>query len=254
MKAEPPARSTLGFRAGLGLFLGTGFAALARRDLRGWFRATLLRSFVAALLVWTALVAAGIGLRPYFARWIAHWRHAEAPTTGFSLDDTWGWVAAIVWAGLLLYLSGRVLSLVGAFSTNLWVDERRLVAAATGERVVGWRRVSWRDRAREIRASLVSAVAGLAVIPFFFFPVLIPLGVLLLGAALGAEAFAFGRRLHVQNSARAVAPVSLSFLAGIGLLPAIAAFFPFVAWLSLPLLQLTGFFAAQKVSVDSNRP
>jgi hypothetical protein len=217
------ARARLGFGDGLRSFLAGFGWVVARPGLRRWYGHTARRCLVAATLVLAAAMFGG-------AYGFAH----------LSALGAWSKVASALWVFALLFFSGTLtVALMGGL-VSLLVDERTLVSEMVGQKIVSWRPAPLGDRRRELLAGLRTFLLSLVLWPAWLFPAMVPIAVVILAVAMGAEACLTARRMLRQAGEQPLGseslPLSAGFYIGLGLIPAMAAGFPLFGWVAWPLL------------------
>ncbi|MBS1983960.1 MAG: hypothetical protein JST16_07285 [Bdellovibrionales bacterium] len=219
----------LGWGSGVRLFVSSLVRVVAFPDLRAWFWRALKKCFFLAVLLLVGVLLGGAAL-------IAHLG-----------QGWWSNVAAILWVLVVLFISGTLtVSLMGALSASS-VDERGLLSALRGIKVVGLRPALWSDRRGEWFRTLRGVVLSLVAWPLLLIPFLMPVGVLIFAWSMGSESLATARRLCRQNGEDIPAFLEnprWNFALGVGLGPALFTLVPIIGWAAWPLLILTSVSAS----------
>lgn len=193
--------------------------------LRAWLRSVLVRGAVFGITFLLSIAALG-------AWWIT--------TLG---ESAWFGVGAAVWVVALVYFSGAIFGLLMAMGLSLFMQERRLVVAVSGDPAAVAVKIPLRDHVREITSSVVSVLLSLVAFPLMLIPLLWPLGLGIIAWAFSRECQSSLVRLareyphHVRL--KAVAPTS-AYELGRGLLPAVLSLVPFAAFVVWPTLLVSG--------------
>lgn len=202
---------------------------LASPALRAWFVSVMIRGALLGIVV--LLLAVGLG---------AWWISALGESAWFNLG-------AVVWGLLLIYFSGAIFGLVMALGLSVFIRERKLVAAISGDVGIRAGKVSLKEHFREVSSSLVSVFVSLLAWPFLISTVLTPVGVLMLAWAYSREAHATSGRIGLEFSAhlrlREAGP-SKGYLLGLGLIPSVLSLVPFAAFVVWPTLLVAGLVPA----------
>lgn len=197
--------------------------------LRQWLKSVLIRGVIFGSVF--VLLVAGLG-----AWWIS------------SLGESvWFDVGSVVWVLLLIYFSGAIFGLLMALGLPLLIQEKKLIKALSGvSSLPKSQSPSWRLHASELSSSVVSVFVSIVAWPFLWFPVLMPLGVVMVSWAYSKEAQATATRLRAEypavfQSLGAIAAFKRSkiYLIGLGVVPAIMSLIPFAAFIVWPTLLVT---------------
>ncbi len=232
--AEVTDMGTLTFGSAMVAFILSSIQVLSQPDLRRWYFRIVKRCFLVALLVLVTLLFGGA--------WVIS-SMGQGP---------WSQVGAVLWVICLLFLSGKLtVSILGLLMGNV-VDERALLSAFLGVKIVSLKNPAWGDLRGEYWASLRGVFLSLIAWPLFLIPFLIPFGILIFGWSMGKEALASAHRICHQNGESTIldkGPVSNSFALGLGIIPAAASIIPVVGWAFWPLLVASGVYVCRAGTV-----
>ncbi len=202
-------------------------------ELRSWYFRTLAITFVFAIALIVVIFLSG--------SWaFTHYFEKPLATT----------LAILAWFLMLLYLSGRLASLLMSVLVLLIGGESSLtrhyfkkLTTPPSEELRAGIRLKFSDRSRELLAMLRSLGISLLAWPLLLLPITMPLGVLIFSWALAGESLALSRRLCHERGYEALQDreeLSLGAQMGLAVLPSSMALFPVLGWVLLPILQVAG--------------
>lgn len=218
------------FGSALVTFVLSSIQVLTQPDLRTWYFKVVKRCFLVALFVVVILAFGG------------------ASALASLGQGWWSNIAAILWVICLFFMSGKLtVSIVGLMMSSV-VDEKALLSAFQGIKILTLRKATWSDVRREYWAALRGIFLSLLIWPLFLIPFLIPVGVLIFAWSMGKESLAAANRICHQNGEATLldrGPVANSFALGLGLIPAAASIVPIIGWAFWPLLVASGVHACR---------
>ena len=220
------------------IYLKSTALVFAKAPLRRWYFLTLIKTLVLGCGVAMLLIFSGV------------W--------GLYQSLGGGWLAGLssfLWALIVAYFSGKLaFTLLSVFS-SLLAAESGLARAIRGIALVGHSVVSSKWRRAEFKSMLVNVLISVLVWPLLLFPILLPIGLVLMAWSSGREASMTARRLAGEFLGRTEASSSVhpswAFYVGLAILPVLGALVPVLGWAGLPILKYAGVESLPPVKLNS---
>jgi len=227
------------FLLGLKFFLSSTVSLFKKPLIFAWFRKLSLVSLVVALFVLIVCLALGAwGISNLANHWIAD-------------------VGAVLWIFALLFFSGSLCMILMSVFVSLFGSERQLLRAITEDLSLELDKAVFGDLKREWLGTLISSIAALLAWPFFLFPFLFPIGLLLLSWAFGRESLFAANRIWHQAGRKTFLDKEkpkMAFCLGLGVGPAVISVVPVLGWAMWPLLLISALRSLESYDAKATLP